>query len=96
MCILKKKITYKGKPYIVIINECLYVGDDYIDTYYEVAIRKHYHLVSEYKTIFDKGTSYINMIHEIFYEYMKEQEKINEEISEINKIKEWDGIINEL
>lgn len=96
MRILKKKITYKAKPYIVIINECINVGDDYIDTYYKVSIRKPYHIVSEYKTIFDIGTSYMEMIHETFYEYMKEQEQINEELSEIDKIKEWDGVINEL
>ena len=96
MRILKKKITYKDKPYIVIINECMNVGDDYIDAYYEVKIRKPYHFVSEYKTIFDMGTSYIKMIHETIYEYMKEQEYIDMELSEIDKIKEWDGVINEL
>lgn len=96
MRILKKKITYKGKPYIVKINECLYVGDDYIGTYNEVSIRKPYHLVNEYKTIFDIETSYMNMIRGIFDEYMKEQEQINYELSEIDKIKEWDGVINEL
>lgn len=60
--ILKKKITYKDKPYMVIINECINVGDDYIYTYYEVKIRKPYHIISEYKTIFNMGTSYIEMI----------------------------------
>ena len=96
MRILKKKITYKDKPYMVIINECINVGDDYIDTYYEVKIRKPYHIISEYKTIFDMGTSYIEMIHETFYEYIKEQKLINKELSEIDKIKKWDGVINEL
>ena len=96
MRILKKKINYKNESYIVIINECLHVGDDYIDTYYEVSIRKPYHIINEYKTIFDMGISYMEMIHETFYEYMKEQEQINEELSEIDKIKEWDGVINEL
>ena len=96
MRILKKKITYKDKPYMVIINECINVGDDYIDTHYEVKIRKPYHIISEYKTIFDMGTSYIEMIRETFYEYIKEQKLINKELSEIDKIKEWDGIINEL
>ena len=96
MRILKKKITYKDKPYMVIINECINVGDDCIDTYYKVKIRKPYHIISEYKTIFDMGTSYIEMIRETFYEYIKEQKLINKELSEIDKIKEWDGIINEL
>ena len=96
MRILKKKITYKDKPYMVIINECINVGDDYIDTYYEVEIRKPYHIISEYKTIFNMGTSYIEMIRETFYEYIKEQKLINKELSEIDKIKEWDGVINEL
>lgn len=96
MRILKKKVTYKDKPYMVIINECINVGDDYIDTYYKVKIRKPYHIISEYKTIFDMGTSYIEMIRETFYEYIKEQKLINKELSEIDKIKEWDGIINEL
>ena len=94
--ILKKKITYKDKPYMVIINECINVGDDYIYTYYEVKIRKPYHIISEYKTIFNMGTSYIEMIRETFYEYIKEQKLINKELSEINEIKEWDGVINEL
>ena len=94
--ILKKKITYKDKPYMVIINECINVGDDYIYTYYEVKIRKPYHIISEYKTIFNMGTSYIEMIRETFYEYIKEQKLINKELSEIDKIKEWDGVINEL
>lgn len=96
MRILKKKITYKDKPYMVIINECINVGDDYIYTYYEVKIRKPYHIISEYKTIFNMGTSYIEMIRETFYEYIKEQKLINKELSEIDKIKEWDGVINEL
>lgn len=96
MRILKKKITYKDKPYMVIINECINVGDDYIDTYYEVKIRKPYHIMSEYETIFDMGTSYMEMIHETICEYMKEQEYVNKELSEIDKIKEWDGVINEL
>ena len=94
--ILKKKITYKDKPYMVIINECINVGDDYIYTHYEVKIRKPYHIISEYKTIFNMGTSYIEMIRETFYEYIKEQKLINKELSEINEIKEWDGVINEL
>ena len=96
MRILKKKITYKDKPYMVIINEYINVYDDYIDTYYKVKIRKPYHIISEYKTIFNIGTSYIEMIRETFYEYIKEQELINKELSEINEIKEWDGVINEL
>lgn len=93
---LKKKITYKDNHYIVTINETLLVGDNYCDTFYEVKLRKPYHIISEYKTIFNIGTSYIEMIHETFYEYMKEQESINKELSELYKIKEWDGVINEL
>ena len=96
MCILKKKITYNGDHYIVTIKETLEVGDNYIYTFYEVKLRKPYHIISEYKTIFNIGTSYIEMIRETFYEYIKEQELINKELSEINEIKEWDGVINEL
>lgn len=96
MCILKKKITYNGDYYVVTIKETLEVGDNYINTFYEVKLRKPYHIISEYKTIFNIGTSYIEMIRETFYEYIKEQELINKELSEINEIKEWDGVINEL
>ena len=96
MRILKKKIIYQNEPYIAIINDGISIEGDDITSYYEVKIKKPYHIISEYKTIFDIGTSYIEMIHETFYEYIKEQKLINKELSEINEIKEWDGVINEL
>lgn len=89
MRILKKKITYKGKQYIVKINECLHVGDDYIDTCYEVTIRKPYHFFSEITTTFEVGTSITKMIYQSMDNFIIEN-------NEIDKIKEWDGVINEL
>lgn len=89
MQILKKRITYKNKPYIVIINEYLNINE----IYYEVKVKKPYYIRCEYNTIFDIGKSYMEMIEIAMKEYVKEKEKIDNELLEINKIKEWDGVI---
>lgn len=90
MRILKKKITYKTKPYIVIVCKNI----DLTHTHYVVYIRKPYCYKYLHEKSFDIFTvlSLKDMIIETLYEYIVKKE----EISEIDKIKEWDGVIHEL
>lgn len=96
MRILKKKIIYQNEPYIAIINDGISIEGDDITSYYEVKIKKPHHIRSEYSTIFYIDSSYMEMILEAMKEYIEEKEYIDKELSEIDKIKEWDGVINEL
>ena len=96
MRILKKKIIYQNELYVAIINDGISIEGDNITSYYEVKIKKPHHIKSEYSTIFYIDLSYMKMILEAMKEYIEEKEYVDKELSEINEIKEWDGVINEL
>lgn len=65
MRILKKKITYKGKPYIVIVHKDI----DYVYTHYTVYIKKPYCYIYQHEKFYSMFTelSLIEMIKDTFF-----------------------------